>query len=328
MQNSERSCLLMPLIPGICTQCGATLSVDQSNDCMICPYCHTTFIVQKAINQFNNTYNINAKNVYIQENTQKDFVIVAGILKKYNGESQEVTIPNNVVEIGDDVFSGMEITKIIIPNSVKRIGKGAFKKCLGLNKIIIPDSVTEINCTAFSNCENLVEVKLSKNLQKIKDWTFSYCYKLRQIDIPDNITFISDYAFYLCKSLKTIVLKNIKYIGSLAFSGCSNIEYIEISPNTQWLLELSNDGTDFPQLQNIKASTSTQIYFAVYNINSPFSKSFWSTASIDVKEAAAKKHRDSPFAKAYYKSQGRCIYCGGYFSIFGTCKECRKKKQD
>ena len=41
----------MPLVPGICTQCGATLSADTSKDRMLCPYCGTPFIVEKAINK-------------------------------------------------------------------------------------------------------------------------------------------------------------------------------------------------------------------------------------------------------------------------------------
>lgn len=55
----------MPLIPGICTNCGATLSVDQANECMVCPYCDTPFIVEKAVNNFNNTYNITNSTVHI-----------------------------------------------------------------------------------------------------------------------------------------------------------------------------------------------------------------------------------------------------------------------
>lgn len=58
---------IMALVPGICTQCGATLSADNEKECMICPYCSTPFIVQKAINNFYNTYNISNSVVYIND---------------------------------------------------------------------------------------------------------------------------------------------------------------------------------------------------------------------------------------------------------------------
>jgi len=43
----------MTIVPAKCTQCGAALNVDESLDAAVCEYCHTPFIVEKAINQFN-----------------------------------------------------------------------------------------------------------------------------------------------------------------------------------------------------------------------------------------------------------------------------------
>ena len=45
----------MKLIPGICTQCGATLSVNKDTDKMVCPYCGAPFIVKNAIQQLKHT---------------------------------------------------------------------------------------------------------------------------------------------------------------------------------------------------------------------------------------------------------------------------------
>lgn len=56
----------MPLVPAICTSCGATLSVDHEKEAAICPYCGTPYVVAKAISFFQNRYNISANvvNVY------------------------------------------------------------------------------------------------------------------------------------------------------------------------------------------------------------------------------------------------------------------------
>ncbi len=43
----------MPLIAAKCTQCGAVLQVDNSQDAAICSHCGTPFIVEKAINNYN-----------------------------------------------------------------------------------------------------------------------------------------------------------------------------------------------------------------------------------------------------------------------------------
>lgn len=44
------------LVPAICTQCGATLEVDPSQVTAICKHCNTSFIIEKAINNYNVKY--------------------------------------------------------------------------------------------------------------------------------------------------------------------------------------------------------------------------------------------------------------------------------
>ena len=55
----------MPLVPAKCPQCGAQLKVNNELDAAICEYCNTTFIVDKAINNFNITNNFEGANVTI-----------------------------------------------------------------------------------------------------------------------------------------------------------------------------------------------------------------------------------------------------------------------
>ena len=43
----------MPLVQAKCTNCGANLEVDSSNDAAVCKYCNAAFIVEKAINNYN-----------------------------------------------------------------------------------------------------------------------------------------------------------------------------------------------------------------------------------------------------------------------------------
>ena len=88
---------------------------------------------------------------------------------------KNITIPNNIIEIGYNAFDGCSslkyitipensinnfknifsnfpyITDIIIPNGIKRIPNNAFSGCLSLTNITIPDSVTEIGDSAFPN---------------------------------------------------------------------------------------------------------------------------------------------------------------------------------
>ncbi|MBR5510457.1 MAG: hypothetical protein IKV59_10425, partial [Lachnospiraceae bacterium] len=42
----------MPLVPAICTQCGAQIEVDNTHEAGICKHCGTAFITEKAINNY------------------------------------------------------------------------------------------------------------------------------------------------------------------------------------------------------------------------------------------------------------------------------------
>ena len=91
--------MIMPFVPAICTQCGASLQVDSSQEAALCKFCKTPFVVETAINSYNNSYNINATNVTIIGGGISDFKIRAGVLEEYTGEATDVIIPDNVISI-------------------------------------------------------------------------------------------------------------------------------------------------------------------------------------------------------------------------------------
>ena len=175
-----------------------------------------------------------------------------------------VAIPNSVTSIGGDVFSNCSsLTSIIvesgnsmydsrdncnaiietstntliagcpntiIPNSVTSIGEGAFSGCSGLTSVAIPNSVTSIGDRAFSGCSGLTSVAIPNSVTSIGDRAFSGCSGL---PIVDNIRYADTYLVEaIDKSLATYKIKDgTKWIGSDAFSRCSNLTSVTI-PNS------------------------------------------------------------------------------------------------
>ncbi len=90
--------------------------------------------------------------------------------------SQQATIPNTVVSIGDNAFSGFKnITEVIIPESVTSIGSWAFGNCADLESVVIPGGITLIGNAAFYNCPNLKTVKAKmKSPCNIGERVFQY----------------------------------------------------------------------------------------------------------------------------------------------------------
>ena len=141
-----------------------------------------------------------------------------------------------------------EVTEIVIPETITKIGDYQFYGFENVTSIIISNSVTSIGNYAFSDCSNLTNVyykgkiedwcKISFNLWNSNPMYYaSHIYMLdenneyeevTEIVIPETITKIGDYQFYGFKSITSIEIPNsVTSIGNGAFSGCSNLIYNE-----------------------------------------------------------------------------------------------------
>ena len=109
-------------------------------------------------------------------------------------------IPEGVVKIYNFAFQGCSLESITIPQSVKKIGAGAFCENQALTSIMIPDGVTSIEDFTFSNCKNLTSVI-----------------------IPPSVTSISKNAFNLIES--TVVLKVVSGSYAEQYAIDNNIAY-------------------------------------------------------------------------------------------------------
>ena len=110
------------------------------------------------------------------------------------------------------------ITKIVIPNSVTRIGDSAFKDCTSLISVNIPNSVTNIDIHAFFNCTSLTSINIPSSVTSIEIGVFVGCTSLKSVTIPNSVTSIGYYAFANCTSLKSVTIPNsVTSIGDYAF---------------------------------------------------------------------------------------------------------------
>ena len=95
------------------------------------------------------------------------------------------------------------VTSITIPDRiygfpVTKISENAFKDNLTLISVQIPDSLKSIGKSAFKNCTALTELSISADseLTSIEADAFYGCTNLKSIYIPKNVNFIGSFAFY------------------------------------------------------------------------------------------------------------------------------------
>lgn len=95
-------------------------------------------------------------------------------------------------------FRDKNTTSYVIPDSVTRIGKSAFRGCSFLNSVVIPDGVTSIGEYAFRHCSSLSSLVIPDSVTSIECYAFSGCEYLSSIVIPDSVTSIGYHAFASC----------------------------------------------------------------------------------------------------------------------------------
>ena len=140
------------------------------------------------------------------------------------------SIPNSVTRIGYGAFEYCRsLTSITIPDSVTSIGWYTFSDCSSLTSITIPDSVTRIGSSAFSDCSSLTSITIPDSVTSIGGWAFRWCSSLTSVTIPNSVTSIGDSTFEGCSSLTSITIPDgVTSIGGSAFSGCSSLASITI----------------------------------------------------------------------------------------------------
>ena len=115
-------------------------------------------------------------------------------------------------------------TEIIIPSKYKglpvtRIGGNAFKECIEITSVVIPDSVTSIGFCAFYECSALESVTIGDSVTTIEFSAFNKCFSLESVTIPDSVTTIGDSAFYDCFKLADVSLPvTVESLGSNVFN--------------------------------------------------------------------------------------------------------------
>lgn len=195
------------------------------------------------------------------------------------------SLTNIMVDVANERYSsqdGLLLTKdgtvlvrgingdVVIPSTVTRICRGAFRGASGLKRVTIPSSVEEIGEGAFSGCSSLDGIAVDpENVfyfswkgMLIEDYDDEYddefedyygygrCYDTTLVrgingvvEIPFGVTKIGKGAFEGCTGLTDVTLpSSVECIGEQAFSGCTGLTDVALPSSVECIGERAFEG--------------------------------------------------------------------------------------
>lgn len=146
-----------------------------------------------------------------------------------DGNGGSITQEYTVTSFGSGgwVFSeGKEnITKVILPSTIKTIGNAAFQNCSALTSVDL-SACTYIGNDAFNSCFNLTSVGDLSACTFIGNAAFRNCSALTSVDLS-NCESLGNQAFDVCRNLTSIgSLSNCKTMGDYALAVCEKLEEV------------------------------------------------------------------------------------------------------
>lgn len=170
-------------------------------------------------------------------NSDNNTVTVTG----FEGSIDKLYIPEKidsytVTGIGDYAFFKTDITDVSFPNSITKIGEGAFYGCPKLKTVSFAENDTP--------------------LMTISRYSFANCRNLESVVIPIPTTVICSYAFTNSSNLSNIVIGEATTLQEAAFWGCpgSPVEYEECKVNIHTVTVV--DGYEYSDWTTVETITS------------------------------------------------------------------------
>ena len=116
-----------------------------------------------------------------------------------------------VTVIGDQALYRSSITSVVIPSTVKIIGKQAFAECAKMSDVNLPESLETIGESAF------------------------YHSGIQKVVLPTGVKTVGTAAFYNCTALTTVVINGTPVltedVNRGVFAGCKNLQNVQLNGN-------------------------------------------------------------------------------------------------
>lgn len=132
---------------------------------------------------------------------------------------QEINLHKNVRSIGKKAFAGVRAqVRFASAATISEIGDYAFADYIG-EELVIPETVKKIGKNAFEKAVNFVTISIPQNVEEIGSYSFNGTDMTVVWSTEPKIGSLSDYAFVGYEGQEIVVPSSVERIGKYAFSG-------------------------------------------------------------------------------------------------------------
>lgn len=179
---------------------------------------------------------------------QTDEYVIVGdsVLLKYQGEAQELTLPDNIKHTAYAFIMNDQLISVRLNDGLLTLGTSAFAYCTNLRLVEFGEQVKLIGDGAFDGCENLPSIELPDSVEVIGSYAFNFCNYLNQIKLGARVRSIGGYAFRNCQRMKQINLpETIESIGEYSFADCASLNIVFYGGSAEQFAKLEISSSNF-----------------------------------------------------------------------------------
>lgn len=133
---------------------------------------------------------------------------------------KRIIMPNTITKINKYAFKAYtNLEHVTFSNNLSSIGEDAFSSGSKFKSLILPGSLISIPHRSFAGMSSLEELVISQGTKVIESAAFMNCSKLKKVTLPDGLETIQTSAFKSCVALESITLPSgLKTIKDNAFA--------------------------------------------------------------------------------------------------------------
>lgn len=169
----------------------------------------------------------------IPKYTIVDGSVVADQAYYKNSSLEGVSLQEGIEEIGEFSFARSSVTKVQIPEGVKKIAYGAFYHCDSLTEVSIPETVENVEPKAFDKTgwvEEFLQDNSSEDFLLSGGVLVAYRGDSADVTVPEGTRVIAAEVFQGHEEIESLTLPDsMRVIGEAAFEECTGLRDVRLN---------------------------------------------------------------------------------------------------